>query len=796
MDRMRQLIHEAHRRSLWQVLSVYMVASWVALQVVEIITESAGLPDWAQPFALILLIIGLPVVLATAVVQEGRPGKQAEEKDAASNPVSPSVGTDDDLADPHVVSSSGQGSNQGDSPVPPSPGGVKGLFTWRNAIAGGFAAFGLLGIVVVVYFIMWSTGVGPVGSLAAQGVFEEGDAVVLAEFQNTSDDEALGEMVTEALRVDLAGSSIMTLVEPGRVQDALRRMGRTGDETLDAELAREVAIRDGFKAVVQGTVGSAGSGYLFVASLIGAESGSTLATFRESARGPDEVIDAIDKLSQDIREKAGESLRSIKSEEPLEDVTTSSLEALRKYAEADRLADQTEYQRAIAALEEAIDLDPAFAMAYRRLAVLMQNSGRSLSDQVAAATRAYELRDRLTERERLLAVAYYHNLATLDVDAEIRAYQTILEKNPDDRTSLNNLALALLGKARLDEAVEALQRAVNGPGASSSAYTNLPGYLAQAGRHQEAEEALAELEARYPGRTLWTAWINCQLAAFRGDAEATRAAGAHLLALPEAQGGWRSAGHLISRLGAAMAGNIQEANRSTAEGVQEMEAIGDWSQVLFLELTSIGLELALDREDQAANVYSRFDLNAVLDSIAPEVRDYTGVLRVLAALGEAEEVDRMLRRWQADRIPSSSGPVFEETRKAAGAILAGRTDPGQGLDALNELTREINCSGCYVWPRALFAERAERWPEARELYLKALEGGTNDFIGEPFQRIMAHERLGKVLEALGEPAKAAEHSAIFADYWADADPELQPRVRAARDRADALGAVTDVSEGG
>ena len=75
MDRIRQLIHEAHRRSLWQVLSVYMVAAWVALQVVEIITESAGLPDWAQPFALILLVIGLPVVLATAVVQEGRPGK-------------------------------------------------------------------------------------------------------------------------------------------------------------------------------------------------------------------------------------------------------------------------------------------------------------------------------------------------------------------------------------------------------------------------------------------------------------------------------------------------------------------------------------------------------------------------------------------------------------------------------------------------------------------------------------------------------------------------------------------------
>ncbi len=770
MGRVRQLIREAHRRSLWQVLSVYLVASWMALQVVEIITESAGLPDWAQPFALMLLIIGLPIVLATAVVQEGVTGARRE------GPTDPGEG-------PDVLKKRGRDRKIGEDT---SPGVRHRLFTWRNAMAGGVAAFALLGILVAGYFVLWSTGIGPVGSLAAQGVFNEGDAVVLAQFENTSGDEALGDMVTEALRVDLGGSSVMTLVEPSRVRDALQRMGRAGDVVLDAELAREVAIRDGFKAVIHGTVGSAGTGYLFVASMQAAESGTVLASFREAARGPDEVIDAIDKLSQDIREKAGESLRVIKSEEPLEKVSTSSLEALRKYAEADRLSEQAEYSRAISALREAIDLDPAFAMAYRRLAVLLQNSGVSLSDQVDATTQAYELRDRLTERERYLAVAYYHNLVTLDLDAEIQAYETVLERFPDDRTSLNNLALALTAKGRLPEAIAALERAVNGPGASASAYTNLPGYLAQAGRHQEAQEALDRLQERYPGRALWMAWNGFLLSAYRGDAQATLKASADLLALPEAQGGWRAAGHLGSMVGAAMAGKFEEAKRHAADGVQEMEGMGDWSQVLFVGLSPVYLELLLGREEEAEQALARFPLDETMASISAAVRDYPTPVRLYAHLGKAAEVEEVLEEWAAAGVPSSSSPVFEEARRSAEAVLAGLSDPGEGLDGLNDLARELNCPGCFLWTRARFAEAANRWDEARDLLLASLQGGSDDFVGEAIQRILAHERLGRVYEALGDSAKARDHYATFAEYWSDADPDLQPRVQVARNQAAAL----------
>jgi tetratricopeptide (TPR) repeat protein len=805
MNRIRQLIGEIHRRSLWQVLSIYLVGSWVALQVVETITESAGLPDWVQPFALILLTVGLPVVMATAVVQEGVSGKgsdsgvddsSAEAGISSASPDRAGAAADGpgsepipgSLATPGETGAgsaglAGAGSVAGPPPTPALAGGFHRLLTWRNAISGGVAAFALLGVVVVAYFVMWSTGIGPVGSLAAQGVFEEGDAVVLAQFENTSNDPSLGGMVTEALRVDLAGSSIMTLVEPNRVRDALRRMGRTSEEALDPDLAREVAIRDGFKGVIHGTVGSAGSGYIFVASLTAAESGSVLATFRETARGPDDVIDAIDKLSQSIREKAGESLKVIKSEEPLEDVTTPSLEALRKYAESDRLAELAEYDRAIGLLREALELDPSFAMAYRKLAVLLQNSGGALAEQVEATRRAYELRDRLTERERYLAEAYYHNLVTLDVDAEIRAYESVLERYPDDQAGLNNIALALVDRTRLEEALKALERAVNGPGASAPAFTNYPGYLAMAGRDADARAALARLEARYPGRSIWVAWNHFGLAAFRPDGEGAHRAGEELLALPEAQGRWRAAGTLAQFVGDAQRGRIREAHQHAGESIREMGAAGFWDQVQIDEASRVSLELLLGRKDEARRIREQLDLDRTLDSIPPTARSYEVLIPILAWLGDRDGADHLLRRWEADAIPSSTAPIAREIRRTADALLLGESDPEAALAALNNLSRELNCPGCSLWQRAELAQRAGRYEEAQTHYLATLTTGSGDYFGVPVSRVLAHERLGEVYEALGDSARAADHFATFVEHWAEADPELLARVESARSKA-------------
>ncbi|HSG49129.1 MAG TPA: tetratricopeptide repeat protein, partial [Longimicrobiales bacterium] len=354
-----------------------------------------------------------------------------------------------------------------------SEGTTAGLFTWRNAIMGGVGAGALLAVTVGVYFFMWTMGIGPVGSLVAQGVLEARDPIILAQFENRTDDEMLAAVVTDALRVDLLESQVVTLVDGRLVGEVLQRMGRPANTPLTADVAREVAEREGIKAVVEGEVSRVGSGYLLAARVVVPGDGQTLAAFRENAASEDDILSAIDRLSQRLREKAGESLRDIRAGEALEAVTTSSMEALRLFAQARQAEEDGDVARTVGLLEEALALDSTFAMAWRKLAVQHSNRGGNRDAQYRAATAAYQHRDRLTQRERYLAEAYYHYTVTKDEEATAQAYRRVLENYPQDPAALNNLGLYYGDRREWAEAAALYQRAIDGPGRSRSAYNNL-----------------------------------------------------------------------------------------------------------------------------------------------------------------------------------------------------------------------------------------------------------------------------------------------------------------------------------
>jgi hypothetical protein len=236
METLKGLIREVHRRSLWQVLAVYSAGSWVAIQVVGELTRSAGLPDWVPPAALVLLVIGLPIVMATAVVQEGGPAGRT----------SPELGSEAD--DPDDGTPSELGPDRAPAGAPPAsraappvshPSLLARNFTGKRATLAGVAAFALLGVAVTGHFVMRVAGVGPWASLVAQGAIEAGQPIVLAEFVNATDDPRLGPVVTGALRTDLAASPMFTVVPDAQVRQALRRMEREPDISLDGALARE-----------------------------------------------------------------------------------------------------------------------------------------------------------------------------------------------------------------------------------------------------------------------------------------------------------------------------------------------------------------------------------------------------------------------------------------------------------------------------------------------------------------------------------------------------------------------------
>ena len=773
MTSLKRFIHEVHRRSIWQVLSVYLMGSWGALQVVEGVTENAGLPDWVPPFALVLLVIGLPVVLATAFVQEGMPGagqgpdERPREGQATDAPVR-------DLAV--------------EDPAPASQGApaiaAPGLLTWRNAVVGGGLAFSLLAVLVAGYFVMRATGVGPVASLAAQGVIDAGEPVILAEFANTSSDPSLGGVVTEALRVDLSSSRAITLIQPARIADALGRMQRDASEPLTASLAAEVAVRDGVKAVIEGEVGSAGSGYILVATLRAPDTGAALATFRRTAAGPDEVISAIDGLSQDIREKAGESLRSIKGEEPLEAVTTTSLEALRKFSEAERLSEMGESRRAKTLLQEAVALDPNFGMAWRKLSVVIQTAGGEPGEEEAAATRAYELRGRLTERERGNAIAYYHNVVTGDVSAQMEAYENLLASYPDDPPALNNLAIAYHDRTRHEEALVLLERAVGGPGESGPAHVNMVVTHAYLSDVTSAWTALEVMEAKYPVRDTWNLWDRWLVTSISGNHQVAHDLGEDMSVLSGVSPGWRSSGYWMMAVEDMARGRVREAWGHLDGESARARSEGRHGDVVGAKAGDLARLV-----ERAPTVARRRALEIVKSdswSSLPAVsRPYGSYVRLLAVLGETAAAAVLMDEWVSE-IGAAASFAQREARRITEAMSLAENDPAAAADALERFQREGNCPRCVQWELADLSVQAGRLERAAELYVQSTEVSQawDAFV---LHRVMAHERLGEVYEAMGENAKAAEHYARFAELWADADADLQPRVRHARERAAALG---------
>ena len=181
MERLRQLIHDVHRRSLWQVLGIYVVASWAVLGGIGTLGDVLALPEWFSPLALALLIVGLPIVLATAFVQEGGPGRESEDEEVVAPPV--------------------------DAPS----GGASSLFTWRNAFGGGVLAFALLGFVGTGWILFG----GGLGTPDAPTSVEQSVAVL--PFDNMSgdpDNEYFSDGITEELLNALA--QIPDLRVPGR----------------------------------------------------------------------------------------------------------------------------------------------------------------------------------------------------------------------------------------------------------------------------------------------------------------------------------------------------------------------------------------------------------------------------------------------------------------------------------------------------------------------------------------------------------------------------------------------------
>ena len=748
-----------------RVAALFGVAALVVLAVVWALVQGLGLPDWVFAGAIALLVAGLPIMVLTSLRERQR---------AAAGMVA-------------------------------TPTGLERLFTWRRSIQGGVLAFAALGVVAALFMASRALGIGPGATLLSAGVLTTRERIVIADFANRTADTTLGLTVTQLLRIDLAESPSLSVMEPGQVSEVLARMQRDRATVVTSEVAREVAAREGLKAYLTGEIIPAGTGFVIAARLVSPSSGSALLTLRQNVRSPDELIAGVDKLSSRLREEVGESLRSVRADPPLEQVTTSSLRALQLYAEATRAADSSGYDHAIALLEQAVAEDTAFAMAWRRLGMYATNPGvgplrRARGD--SAVRRAYALRDRLSERERLFVEAAVATTVELDLERAAAAYTSLLEKYPDDATVLNNLGVTYNLLGRGPESLELYLRTIATRAAPTLTYTNAIFSATSLGRLALADSMLHLLERDYPG-SVDIGEGAVELALVRQDYGAVDSIAQVMVRESSEQ---RTTGHRILATTSALRGRLADAARERRTGLRLEQTRGQVSAAdaaILQELGEIGWAAdytadpgRLRRQLDAAWAQNR----ALTAQRRPFQRRYVEFIPLYARLGDtahARELASEFRSIVQERdYPAAAAHVREA--QAVAAIAAMRGTPAEARAGLQEGCSAVRDS-FLVCERMAFLELAQAYDRAGQadsaivIYRRHLELPARRVIGPPGsydaytpQVAPAWRRLGELYEGKGDRRNAIEAYEKFLDFWRNADPELQPTVRSVRERVDRL----------
>ncbi len=343
------------------------------------------------------------------------------------------------------------------------------------------------------------------------------DSIVVADFVNTTGEPVFDGTLKEALTVQLEQSPYLNVLPESRVREALRFMGRSPDERVSTEVAREICLREGAKAMLAGSIASLGSHYVIDLKAVNAQTGDSLAREQTEAESKEQVLKSLDNAASSLRRKLGESLGSVqKFAMPLEKATTSSLEALQAFtlgqAEHQKIADD----KAIPHLKRAVELDPNFAMAYATLGVAYSNQ----SDRARASEylqKAFELKDRASERERLYISAHYYEMVTGEQQRAIEVYESWKETYPRDCTPRDNLSNRYTEFGQFEKALSNANESLRLNPKDVFAYQNAESAYEKLDRYDEAK-AIAEQAIAQNVDSFGVHEVLYEIAFIRGDA--------------------------------------------------------------------------------------------------------------------------------------------------------------------------------------------------------------------------------------------------------------------------------------
>jgi eukaryotic-like serine/threonine-protein kinase len=338
------------------------------------------------------------------------------------------------------------------APVSPPPAGRRPLRSRMLLVIGALLLVALAAGISLFHF---HSSVKPVGPAAAK------DSIVVADFINKTGDPVFDSTLNQALRVQLGQSPVLDIISQQHLRQSLQFLGRKQDEPITPQIAREIGEREGGKAILIGTIAPLGKAYVITLDAQNAANGDDIASEEATAPDKEHVLDALNQVATGMRAKLGESLSSIQRlNAPFGQATTPSLEAFRAYALGDEAHQKgNDIPEAEDHYKRALELDPKLAMAWARLGVIRLNTG-ALSEATEDFTKAYQLSDNVSEREKLYIAAHYYSTVVGDLNKSIETLQVATQEYPLQVDTFVNLGVEYLNNGDFDKSAAANRKAL------------------------------------------------------------------------------------------------------------------------------------------------------------------------------------------------------------------------------------------------------------------------------------------------------------------------------------------------
>ena len=630
----------------------------------------------------------------------------------------------------------------------------------RGFVIASIAAVVLIGV-AIAYFAFWRP----------RTVLTDKDTILLADFVNTTGDPLFDGTLKQALAVQLGQSPFLNIFSESRVRESLKYMQMSPDTRVTRDVARDICARQGIKAMLLGSISGVSSHYVVLLEALNSQTGDPIASEQFEVDGKDQVLKSLGPAASRLREKLGESLNTIsKFDAPIEQVTTSSLEALRQYSLGVEQHSKADYTHAIPFYRKAIEIDPNFAIAHARLALCFNNT-RQFEAARDEYKRAYELRDRVSEREGFVIAANYYGGVTGQWDAQISELEMWKRMYPRDWEPLNLLCNRYTLVGPFEKALSEGLGAIDLNPHDARPYVNLAVAFMGLNRFDEANKILRQardqnLESTNMHHRLF------HLAFLQGDTAGMQEQleWARTNSKPEDALNWES------QL-AAFSGQLAKTD-ALIDRIVEMNRTSDAKESVAQTLvTGAVRDAAFGNCDRARKLAKQ-----ALD-LSREQGNLINAANAYAACGEASAaqsiIDELDKRWPLDTLlRTTSLPLISaqiELNRGNAAVAIQLLEPPRKYDAFGDF-----------WPqylRGLAYLKLNNGPQAQTEFKTIL-----DHRGwYPLSQLYPLAQLGLARAAAmnGDAATARKGYQDFLALWKDADAAL-PSLGAARAEYDKL----------